>query len=96
MPLEQQESYAPSLSGIDSGSWIYDCKTWCNTSAHHFHAPPYTSERANKSCGFCAEGCSYSGPKLNVVNFTDIQLYIYEKCPHEELTIIMRLHDENR
>ena len=33
----------------------------------------------------------YSGPiMLNVVNFTDIQLYIYEKCPHEELTIIMR------
>ena len=33
----------------------------------------------------------YSGPiKLNVVNFTDIQLYIYEKCAHEELTIIMR------
>ena len=27
---------------------------------------------------------------LHVVNFTDIQLYIYEKCPHEELTIIMR------
>ena len=24
------------------------------------------------------------------MNFTDIQLYIYEKCPHEELTIIMR------
>ena len=33
----------------------------------------------------------YSGPiKLNVVNFTDIQLYIYEKCPHDQLTIIMR------
>ncbi len=33
----------------------------------------------------------YAGPiKLHVVNFTDIQLYIYEKCPHEELTIIMR------
>ena len=27
---------------------------------------------------------------MHVVNFTDIQLYIYEKCPHEELTIIMR------
>ena len=27
---------------------------------------------------------------LNVVNFTDIQLAIYEKCPHDELTIIMR------
>ena len=33
----------------------------------------------------------YSGPiKLHVVNFTDIQLYIYDKCPHDELTIIMR------
>ena len=27
---------------------------------------------------------------MHVVNFTDIQLEIYEKCPHEELTIIMR------
>ena len=25
-----------------------------------------------------------------MVNFTEIQKYIYEKCPHEELTIIMR------
>ena len=25
-----------------------------------------------------------------MINFTDIQLYIHEKCPHEELTIIMR------
>ena len=24
------------------------------------------------------------------MNFTEIQLYIYETCPHEELTIIMR------
>ena len=33
----------------------------------------------------------YSGPvNLHVVNFTDIQLYIYDKCPHDELTIIMR------
>ena len=28
--------------------------------------------------------------RLHVVNFTDIQLYIYDQCPHEELTIIMR------
>ena len=34
---------------------------------------------------------AYTGPiYLHVINFTDIQLYIYEKCPHEELTIIMR------
>ena len=33
----------------------------------------------------------YAGPiKLYVVNFTDIQLYIYDQCPHDELTIIMR------
>lgn len=33
----------------------------------------------------------YSGPiRLHVVNFTDIQLYIYDQCPHDELTIIMR------
>ncbi len=33
----------------------------------------------------------YSGPiYLHIINFTDIQMYIYEKCPHEELTIIMR------
>ena len=25
-----------------------------------------------------------------MVNFTDIQLYIYDQCPHDELTIIMR------
>ena len=33
----------------------------------------------------------YAGPiNLYVVNFTDIQLYIYDKCPPEALTIIMR------
>ena len=33
----------------------------------------------------------YAGPiYLHVINFTDIQMYIYEKCPHDELTIIMR------
>ena len=33
----------------------------------------------------------YAGPiNLHVINFTDIQLAIYDKCPHDELTIIMR------
>ena len=33
----------------------------------------------------------WTGPiNLHIINFTDIQLYIYEKCPHDELTIIMR------
>lgn len=60
--------------------------------ATYFHAPPYTSERAKQKVVDLAKLVSrYSGPiKLHIVNFTDIQLYIYEQCPHEELTIIMR------
>ena len=60
--------------------------------ATYFHAPPYTSERAKQKVVDLARLVSkYAGPiTLNVVNFTDIQLAIYEKCPHDELTIIMR------
>ena len=60
--------------------------------ATYFHAPPYTSDRAKqKVVDLAKQVAKYAGPiKLNVVNFTDIQLYIYEQCPHEELTIIMR------
>ena len=60
--------------------------------ATYFHAPPYTSERAKQKVIDLAKIVSkYSGPiTLNVVNFTDIQMAIYEKCPHDELTIIMR------
>lgn len=60
--------------------------------AVYFHAPPYTSERAKQKVVDLAKLVSvYSGPiKLHIVNFTDIQLYIYDKCPHDELTIIMR------
>ena len=60
--------------------------------AVYFHAPPYTSERAKQKVVDLARKVSrYSGPvSLSVVNFTDIQLAIYDKCPHEELTIIMR------
>lgn len=60
--------------------------------ATYFHAPPYTSERAKQKVVDLAKIVSrYAGPvKLHVVNFTDIQLYIYDQCPHDELTIIMR------
>ena len=60
--------------------------------ATYFHAPPYTSERAKQKVVDLAKIVArYSGPiNLHIVNFTDIQLYIYEQCPHEELTIIMR------
>ncbi|MCD7764322.1 MAG: tRNA 4-thiouridine(8) synthase ThiI [Lachnospiraceae bacterium] len=60
--------------------------------AVYFHAPPYTSDRAKQKVVDLAKLVArYTGPiRLHVVNFTDIQLYIYEKCPHDELTIIMR------
>ena len=60
--------------------------------ATYFHAPPYTSERAKQKVVDLAKiVAKYAGPiKLNIINFTDIQLAIYDKCPHEELTIIMR------
>lgn len=60
--------------------------------ATYFHAPPYTSERAKQKVVYLAKIISkYTGPiRLHVVNFTDIQMAIYEKCPHDELTIIMR------
>ncbi|MBR5509942.1 MAG: tRNA 4-thiouridine(8) synthase ThiI [Lachnospiraceae bacterium] len=60
--------------------------------ATYFHAPPYTSERAKqKVVDLAKKVARYTGPiKLHVINFTDIQMYIYDQCPHEELTIIMR------
>lgn len=79
--------------GIDSPVAGYMiAKRGVKLSATYFHAPPYTSERAKQKVVDLARLVSrYSGPiDLNIVNFTDIQLYIYEKCPHEELTIIMR------
>lgn len=79
--------------GIDSPVAGYMiAKRGVKVDAVYFHAPPYTSERAKQKVVDLAKLVSlYSGPmKLHVVNFTDIQLYIYDKCPHEELTIIMR------
>lgn len=79
--------------GIDSPVAGYMiAKRGVSLDATYFHAPPYTSERAKEKVVDLARLVSkYTGPiKLNIINFTDIQLMIYEKCPHEELTIIMR------
>ena len=79
--------------GIDSPVAGYMiAKRGVKIDATYFHAPPYTSERAKQKVVDLAKIVArYSGPiELNVVNFTDIQLYIYEMCPHDELTIIMR------
>lgn len=79
--------------GIDSPVAGYMiAKRGVKIDAVYFSAPPYTSERAAQKVMDLAKIVSkYSGPiTLHIINFTDIQLYIYDKCPHDELTIIMR------
>ena len=79
--------------GIDSpvAGWMI-AKRGVKIDAVYFHAPPYTSERAKqKVIDLASKVAAYTGPiYLHIINFTDIQLYIYDKCPHDELTIIMR------
>nr|WP_294467674.1 tRNA uracil 4-sulfurtransferase ThiI [uncultured Sellimonas sp.] len=79
--------------GIDSPVAGYMvAKRGVGLEAVYFHAPPYTSERAKqKVVDLAKKIAAYTGPiRLHVINFTDIQLSIYDKCPHDELTIIMR------
>ncbi len=79
--------------GIDSPVSAYMIsKRGVELEAVYFHAPPYTSERAKqKVIDLGNLVAQYSGPiKLHIVNFTDVQLAIYDNCPHDELTIIMK------
>ena len=92
MPVGTNGSAMLLLSGgIDSPVAGYMiAKRGVEIEAVYFHAPPYTSERAKEKVVDLARLVSAYAGKLHIVNFTDIQLYIYEKCPHDELTIIMR------
>ncbi len=94
MPVGSNGSAMLCLSGgIDSpvAGWMI-AKRGVKIDAVYFHAPPYTSDRAKQKVVDLAKAVAkYTGPiRLHVVNFTDIQLAIYDTCPHEELTIIMR------
>lgn len=79
--------------GIDSpvAGWMI-AKRGVEIEAVHFYSYPYTSERAKEKVIDLAKILStYCGEiKLHIVPFTDIQLEINEKCPHDEMTIIMR------
>lgn len=94
MPIGTNGTAMLLLSGgIDSPVAGYMvAKRGVGLDAVYFHAPPYTSERAKqKVVDLAKKVAAYTGPiRLHVVNFTDIQLSIYDKCPHDELTIIMR------
>ena len=79
--------------GIDSPVATYMvAKRGVEMEAVYFNSPPYTSARAlEKVEKLGTIVAQYAGPiKLHIVNFTDIQLAIYDNCPHDQLTIIMK------
>ncbi len=79
--------------GIDSpaAAWMM-AKRGMLIEAVHFHAYPYTSERAQEKVMDLARILSeYCGKiKIHSINLLEIQQQIAEKCPEEELTIIAR------
>lgn len=79
--------------GIDSpvAGWMVG-KRGVEIEAVHFHSYPYTSERAKEKVIDLAKIlCDYCHKiDLYIVPFTDVQLEINDKCPHEQSTIIMR------
>lgn len=80
-------------AGIDSpvASFLM-AKRGVLVEAVYFHSPPYTSERALlKVTDICNVLKTYTASfKLNVVNFTDIQLEIKERTPPEKFTIMLK------
>ena len=94
MPVGCNGRVALLLSGgIDSpvaGCMI--AKRGVALSAVHFESFPYTSEKALEKVHDLAKLMArYTGPiKLHTIRFTDIQMTLYEKCPPDYLTVLMR------
>ena len=79
--------------GIDSPVATYMmAKRGMKLTAIHFASPPYTSEKAKEKVVQLRNIVSKyaTSIKMYVVNFTDIQLAIHEKCPAELMITIMR------
>jgi len=94
MPVGSNSKGVLLLSGgIDSPVAGFMCaKRGLGLESVHFFSHPYTSERAKeKVLSLAATLGKYTGGmKVHIVPFTDIQLEIKEKCPQDQLTIIMR------
>ncbi|MGI6537989.1 MAG: tRNA uracil 4-sulfurtransferase ThiI [Caldicoprobacterales bacterium] len=94
MPVGSNGKAALLLSGgIDSpvAGWMI-AKRGVALTAVHFHSFPYTSDRSKEKVIELARILTrYTGSiRLHVVPFTKIQQELYERCPDEELTILMR------
>lgn len=94
MPVGCNGSATLLLSGgIDSpvaGCMI--AKRGVSLTAVHFESFPYTSEKAlDKVHDLARIMARYTGSiRLHTVRFTDIQMKLYQDCPPEYLTILMR------
>ncbi|ONI43596.1 tRNA 4-thiouridine(8) synthase ThiI [Candidatus Epulonipiscioides gigas] len=79
--------------GIDSpvAGWMI-AKRGVEIDAVYFHSPPFTSERAKEKVIDLAKKLAvYTGSmRVHIVNFTEIQTTIQDRCPINQLTIIMR------
>lgn len=79
--------------GIDSPVAGYlMARRGIETHGIYFHSHPYTSEKAkDKVIDLAKILTGYTGEfHLHIIPFTEIQMEIMEKCPEDELTIIMR------
>ncbi len=79
--------------GIDSpvAGWMM-AKRGMELEAIHFFSYPYTSERAKEKVIDLAKILTqYTGAiKLHIVPFTELQLAMVEKCPGDQITILIR------
>lgn len=94
MPVGCNGSATLLLSGgIDSPvAGIMIAKRGVSLTAVHFESFPYTSEKAlDKVYDLAHIMTRYTGSiRLHAVRFTDIQMKLYQDCPPEYLTILMR------
>jgi len=79
--------------GIDSpvSAWMM-AKRGMTIEAIHFHSYPYTSKRAEeKVCDLADILAEYCGRvKVRIFNLLPIQEALAERCPEEEMTILVR------
>ena len=79
--------------GIDSpvAAWMM-AKRGMTIEAVHFHSYPYTSKRAEeKVCDLADVLASYCGRvKVHILNLLPAQEALAERCPEEEMTILVR------
>ena len=94
MPVGSSGKAVALLSGgIDSpvAAWMM-AKRGIALECVYFHSPPYTSEWAKQKVEDLAEriACFTGSIKLHIVPFTQVQLYLLEKVPHDKLTIFLK------